>query len=93
MGGPTVRAALPGGRAGLQEVEDLQEERRAEGDEPVESSEGLSDINRFTHGSRRAYLILFWVGFFALFKGIEQIMLSFGVRHAGKEIDAASAMA
>ena len=43
--------------------------------------------------AQRAYLILFWVGFFALFKGIEQIILAFGVRHAGKEIDTASAMA
>ena len=43
--------------------------------------------------AQRAYLILFWVGLFALFKGIMQIMLAFGVRRAGKEIDAASAMA
>ena len=33
-----------------------------------------------------------WVGFFALFKGIMQIVLAFGIRHAGKEAEAASAM-
>lgn len=31
--------------------------------------------------------------FFALFKGIMQIVLAFGVRHAGKEAETASAMA
>jgi uncharacterized membrane protein HdeD (DUF308 family) len=36
---------------------------------------------------QRAYLILFWVGFMALFKGINQIMLAFGIRHAGRELD------
>jgi uncharacterized membrane protein HdeD (DUF308 family) len=36
---------------------------------------------------QRAYLILFWVGFLALFRGISQIMLAFGIRHAGKEAD------
>jgi uncharacterized membrane protein HdeD (DUF308 family) len=35
--------------------------------------------------ARRTYLILFWVGFMALFKGITQIVLAFGLRHAGKE--------
>jgi hypothetical protein len=33
------------------------------------------------------------VGFFAPFKGIMQIVLAFGVRHAGKEAETASAMA
>jgi uncharacterized membrane protein HdeD (DUF308 family) len=42
---------------------------------------------------QRAYLILFFVGFFALFKGIMQIIMAFGVRHAGKEMDVASSMA
>jgi uncharacterized membrane protein HdeD (DUF308 family) len=36
---------------------------------------------------QRAYLILFWVGFLALFKGITQIMLAFGIRHAGRHLD------
>jgi hypothetical protein len=31
------------------------------------------------------YLILFWVGSFALFKAFSRIMLTLGVRHAGKE--------
>jgi hypothetical protein len=35
--------------------------------------------------AQRAYLILFWVGFFALFKGFSQIFLAFNMRHAGKE--------
>ena len=38
--------------------------------------------------AQRAYLILFWVGFFALFKGFSQIFLAFNVRHAGKEAEA-----
>ena len=33
---------------------------------------------------QRTFLILFWVGFFALFKGISQIFTAFGLRHAGK---------
>jgi uncharacterized membrane protein HdeD (DUF308 family) len=36
---------------------------------------------------------LFWVGFFALLKGIMRIVLAFGVRRAGKEIETASTMA
>src|SRR3974390_1675067 len=39
---------------------------------------------------QRAYLILFWVGFMALFKGITQIMLAFGIRHAGRELEDSS---
>jgi uncharacterized membrane protein HdeD (DUF308 family) len=35
--------------------------------------------------AQRTALILFWVGFFALFRGFSQIMLAFGVRHAGHE--------
>jgi len=36
---------------------------------------------------QRAFLILFWVGFFALFRGFSQIILAFGVRHAAKEAE------
>jgi uncharacterized membrane protein HdeD (DUF308 family) len=36
----------------------------------------------------RAYLILFWAGFMALFKGISQLMLAYGIRHAGKRAGA-----
>jgi uncharacterized membrane protein HdeD (DUF308 family) len=34
---------------------------------------------------QRTYLILFWVGFMALFRGITQIMFAFGLRHAWKD--------
>jgi uncharacterized membrane protein HdeD (DUF308 family) len=34
---------------------------------------------------QRSYLILFWAGFFALFRGIGQIIFAFGLRHAGEE--------
>jgi uncharacterized membrane protein HdeD (DUF308 family) len=53
----------------------------------------VSGSDRVYALAQRTYLILFWVGFFALFKGIMQIVLAFGIRHAGKEVDAASAMA
>jgi uncharacterized membrane protein HdeD (DUF308 family) len=45
----------------------------------------VSGSDRVYALAQRSYLILFWVGFFALFKGFSQIMLAFGVRHAGKE--------
>jgi hypothetical protein len=35
--------------------------------------------------AQRTYLILFWVGFLALFRGFFQIMLAFTVRPAGEE--------
>ena len=35
--------------------------------------------------AQRTYLILFWVGFFALFRGFSEIFLAFGIRHVGKE--------
>jgi uncharacterized membrane protein HdeD (DUF308 family) len=53
----------------------------------------VSGSDRVYALAQRTYLILFWVGFFALFKGIMQIVLAFGICHAGKEVDAASAMA
>jgi uncharacterized membrane protein HdeD (DUF308 family) len=53
----------------------------------------VSGSDRVYALAQRTYLILFWVGFFALSKGIMQIVLAFGIRHAGKEVDAASAMA
>jgi uncharacterized membrane protein HdeD (DUF308 family) len=37
----------------------------------------------------RAALILIWVGFMAIFKGISQIALAFAVRRAGKDLAAA----
>lgn len=53
----------------------------------------VSGSDRVYALAQSTYLILLWVGFFALFKGIMQIVLAFGIRHAGKEVDAASAMA
>lgn len=53
----------------------------------------VSGSDRVYALAQSTYLILFWVGFFALFKGIMQIVLAFGIRHAGKEVDAVSAMA
>ena len=45
----------------------------------------VSGSDRVYALAQRSYLILFWVGFFALFRGFAQIMLAFGIRHAGKE--------
>jgi uncharacterized membrane protein HdeD (DUF308 family) len=45
----------------------------------------VSGSDRVYALAQRAYLILFWVGFLALFKGFSQIFLAFNVRHAGKE--------
>jgi hypothetical protein len=35
--------------------------------------------------AQRTCLILFWVGFLALFRGFSQIMLAFSIRHAREE--------
>ena len=45
----------------------------------------VSGSDRVYALAQRTYLILFWVGLFALFKGFSQIMLAFTVRHAGKD--------
>jgi uncharacterized membrane protein HdeD (DUF308 family) len=45
----------------------------------------VSGSDRVYALAQRTYLILFWVGFFALFRGFTQIMLAFGIRHEGKE--------
>lgn len=37
----------------------------------------------------RAALLIVWVGFFALFRGITEIVLAFGMRGAGKQLAAA----
>jgi uncharacterized membrane protein HdeD (DUF308 family) len=47
----------------------------------------ISGSDRVYALQQRTYLILFWVGFFALFRGFTQIFLAFTVRHAGKEVD------
>ena len=48
----------------------------------------VSGSDRVYALAQRTALILFWVGFFALFRGFTQIMLAFGVRHAGEEATA-----
>jgi uncharacterized membrane protein HdeD (DUF308 family) len=53
----------------------------------------VSGSDRVYALAQRTFLILFWVGLMALFRGFTQIMLAFGVRHAGEEavaVDAAS---
>jgi uncharacterized membrane protein HdeD (DUF308 family) len=45
----------------------------------------VSGSDRVFALAQRTYLILFWVGFLALFRGFSQIMLAFSVRHAGQE--------
>jgi uncharacterized membrane protein HdeD (DUF308 family) len=49
----------------------------------------VSGSDRVYALAQRSFLILFWVGFFALFKGFSQIFLAFSLRHAGKEVAAA----
>jgi uncharacterized membrane protein HdeD (DUF308 family) len=52
----------------------------------------VSGSDRVYALAQRTFLILFWVGFFALFRGFSQIFLAFAVRHEGTEaasIDAA----
>jgi hypothetical protein len=51
----------------------------------------VSGSDRVYALAQRTYLILFWVGFFALFRGFTQIMLAFGVRHAGTQAAAVDA--
>lgn len=48
----------------------------------------VSGSDRVFALGRRSYLILFWVGFFALFRGFTQIFLAFSLRHVGKEVAA-----
>jgi uncharacterized membrane protein HdeD (DUF308 family) len=45
----------------------------------------VSGSDRVYALAQRTYLILFWVGFFALFRGFSEIFLAFGIRHVGKE--------
>ncbi len=47
----------------------------------------VSGSDRVYALAQRSYLILFWVGFFSLFRGFTQIMLAFGIRHAGRELE------
>jgi uncharacterized membrane protein HdeD (DUF308 family) len=45
----------------------------------------VSGSDRVYALAQRTYLILFWVGFLALFRGFSQIFLAFTIRHAGTE--------
>src|SRR4029453_13276277 len=49
----------------------------------------VSGSDRVYALAQRTYLILFWVGFLALFRGFSQIFLAFTVRHAGQRAAAA----
>jgi len=49
----------------------------------------VSGSDRVYALEKRAYLILFWVGFLSLFRGFHQIMLAFGIRHAAREVQSA----
>jgi uncharacterized membrane protein HdeD (DUF308 family) len=51
----------------------------------------VSGSDRVYALAQRTYLILFWVGFFALFRGFSQIFMAFTVRHAGTEAAAVDA--
>jgi uncharacterized membrane protein HdeD (DUF308 family) len=51
----------------------------------------VSGSDRVYALAQRTYLILFWVGFFALFRGFSQIFMAFAVRHAGTEAAAVDA--
>jgi len=48
----------------------------------------VSGSDRVYSLARRTYLILFWVGFMAIFRGITEIMMAFGIRHAGRLAEA-----
>jgi uncharacterized membrane protein HdeD (DUF308 family) len=51
----------------------------------------VSGSDRVYALAQRTYLILFWVGFFALFRGFSQIFMAFTVRHEGQEATAVDA--
>ncbi|HEX4863256.1 MAG TPA: DUF308 domain-containing protein [Acidimicrobiales bacterium] len=48
----------------------------------------VSGSDRVFALARRSYLILFWIGFMALFRGFSQLMLAFGVRHYSRTEEA-----
>jgi uncharacterized membrane protein HdeD (DUF308 family) len=51
----------------------------------------VSGSDRVYALAQRTVLILFWVGFFALFRGFSQIFMAFAVRHEGQEAAAVDA--
>jgi uncharacterized membrane protein HdeD (DUF308 family) len=48
----------------------------------------VSGSDRVYALAQRTYLILFWTGLFALFRGFSQIVLAFEIHHAGNEAGA-----
>jgi uncharacterized membrane protein HdeD (DUF308 family) len=48
----------------------------------------VSGSDRVYALAQRTFLILFWVGFLALFRGFSQIFLAFAIRHSGREAEA-----
>jgi uncharacterized membrane protein HdeD (DUF308 family) len=51
----------------------------------------VSGSDRVYALAQRTFLILFWVGFFALFRGFTQIFLAFAIRHAATDAAAVDA--
>ena len=49
----------------------------------------VSGSDRVYALAQRTYLILFWVGFMALFRGVTQIMLAFGIRQGSRSGESA----
>jgi len=52
----------------------------------------VSGSDRVYALAQRTYLILFWIGFMAVFRGISLVTLGFGIRYLGKEAAARAAM-
>lgn len=46
----------------------------------------VSGSDRVYDLSRPTYLILFWVGFMALLRGVSLVTLAFGIRRGGKAL-------
>jgi uncharacterized membrane protein HdeD (DUF308 family) len=53
----------------------------------------VSGSDRVYALQQRTYLILFWVGLFAIFRGVSQIALAFFIRHAGRVVDRVAGVA
>jgi hypothetical protein len=45
----------------------------------------VSGSDRVDGLAQRSYLLLFWVGFLALFRGFSQIILAFTIHHASHQ--------
>ncbi len=53
----------------------------------------VSGSDRVYALARRSYLILFWIGFMAIFRGVSQIALAFSLNHARKLADSGTVAA